>query len=195
MKNLIIIRNKIISPDVIEKFFCCDLSICKGICCIEGVSGAPLNKAEAEILEEIYPVIKDKLPAKAVEVIEKEGTSTIDIDGDVVTPTICGKECVYVVFDENNIAYCLLQKEFAEQNIDFEKPISCHLYPIRTSKRNGFEKIIYEKWDYCSFAEKIGKKKNIRVFEFLEKPLIKKYGQDFYNELKIIANEYLESNK
>lgn len=185
------IGNAIVSLDVIEKKFICDFVKCKGACCIEGDSGAPLDDDEKAILEEIYPDIKEYLNEQGIAEIEKQGTSVIDSDGDLVTPIINDKECVYTVF-ENGLALCGIEKAFLDGKINYRKPISCSLYPIRIQKYEEFDAVNYNKWNICAPARELGFKMGIPVYKFLKDPLIRKYGEDWYNELEYAAENLEE---
>jgi hypothetical protein len=186
------IGNTIISLDIIECKFLCDLSKCKGACCIHGDSGAPLEEEEVAVLNEIYPLIKHLLSGASINTIEKFGTSVIDCDGDIVTPLNDGKECAFTVF-ENGIAKCAIELAYQQKIISFLKPISCHLYPIRITKYNGYDALNYHQWEICQPAIESGMKNNVSIHEFLQGPLTRKYGKDWVNELKIAA-EILPGN-
>ncbi len=183
------IENQIISLDLIEKHFFCDLKKCRGICCLEGESGAPLEENEIKILEKIFPKIKNYLTEESKEIIEKKGIWVIDEDGDKVTPLINKLECVYTIF-ENGIIKCAIEKAFLEGKTDFKKPISCYLYPLRITEYKNFDAVNYETWDICKHAIKLGKKKNIKVFQFLKEAIILKYGKNWYDELKLFNENY-----
>jgi len=185
------IGNAIVSLDVIEKKFICDFGKCKGACCVEGDSGAPLDEDEKAILDEIYPDIKEYLTEKGIEEIEKQGTSVIDADGDLVTPIINDKECVYTVF-ENGLALCGIEKAFLDGKISYRKPISCSLYPIRIQKYPEFDAVNYNKWNICAPARELGFKMGTPVYKFLKEPLIRKYGEDWYKELEYAAENLEE---
>ncbi len=177
------IDDKLISLDVFEKQFICDVPKCLGICCVEGESGAPLEDAETEILEKIYPLVKPLLSAQSITEIEKQGKWVIDMDEDKVTPIINGKECVYAVFEEDGVCSCAIEKIYAQGLIDFKKPISCHLYPIRVEKMSKYEALNYHNWPICNPARVLGKSKGVPVYQFLKEPIIRKYGQVFYDEM------------
>ena len=176
---------------MIEKKFICDFGKCKGACCVEGDSGAPLDEDEKAILDEIYPDIKEYLTEKGIEEIEKQGTSVIDADGDLVTPIINDKECVYTVF-ENGLALCGIEKAFLDGKISYRKPISCSLYPIRIQKYPEFDAVNYNKWNICAPARELGFKMGTPVYKFLKEPLIRKYGEDWYKELEYAAENLEE---
>ena len=176
------INNTIISLDVLEKNFVCDLKKCKGACCVHGDSGAPLEEGEKEKLEEIYHKVEPYLRKESVKAFQEQGVSVIDSDGDQVTPLINGEECAFTIF-ENDIAKCSIEKAFFDKKVDFRKPISCQLYPIRTKMLTDLEALNYHRWHICDVALEKGKKENVKVYEFLKEPLIRKYGKAWYKEL------------
>lgn len=183
------INDTIISLDVLEEMFCCDLCRCKGICCVEGESGAPVEKEELAKLEEVLPVVWDNLSPLAQEVINKQGVVYIDEDGEYVTSIVNGKDCVFTCYDSDKICKCSIEKAFREGKTDFYKPISCHLYPVRIAKYNHFRAVNYHRWSVCKPAIVLGKSKQLRVYEFLREPLIRKFGEDWYKQLEIAAKE------
>lgn len=186
------IEKTIISLDLLEKKFSCDLSKCKGICCIHGDSGAPLNEDEVTILKEIFELVKPFLQSEGIASILKQGTSVIDSDGDMVTPLIDGKECAYTIF-ENGIAFCGIEKAFYAGIVTYKKPISCHLYPVRITEYPDFSAVNYHHWDICKHAVKKGNNENTKVFSFLKEPLIRKFGKEWYEQLEI-ADKTLKNN-
>lgn len=187
---MIQIDDKLISEDLFSEKFVCDLTKCKGICCVEGDAGAPLDEDETKILEEIYPKIKPYLRPEGIKAIEEQHTHTVDIDGDLVTPLVNNAECAYVIFDENGYTKCGIEKAYEEGVIDYQKPISCHLYPIRIKSYSDFDAINYHEWNVCSDACALGKELNVKVYKFLKKPLIRKYGEEFYTILSEAAEEW-----
>jgi len=190
---MIQIGNVIVSFEVIEKRFVCDLKKCKGACCVLGDSGAPLAQDEIEILERNIANIKPYLSKEGYSAIEKQGSWTIDADGDRVTPLIDGKECAYS-FVEDGISRCGIEKAFLDKAIKFRKPISCYLYPIRLSKFNDFEAVNYQEWEICNPAVALGKNLNTATYVFLKEPLIKKYGKKWFKLLSIAAKEFTRSS-
>lgn len=188
---MIAIDNTLVSEDLLEKKFVCDLNACKGACCVEGDSGAPLEKEEAKILDEIYEKIKPYLRPQGIEAIEEQGKYIIDVDGDLVTPLVKGKECAYVYFDEQNTACCAIEKAFKEGKIKFQKPISCHLYPVRISHYKNYDAVNYHAWNICKPACSCGSKLNIPVYKFVKTALIRKYGQDWYKQLEFAAKNII----
>lgn len=189
---MIQIDDKIVSTDIFSKRFVCNLAVCKGGCCVEGESGAPLEDEETKIIEDIYPIIKPYLTDKAIEEIEKQGKWIIDSDGDKVTPIINGKECVYTYYDEDDICKCAIDKAHQEGKIDFKKPISCHLYPIRIAQYPDFEALNYHTWPICAPARELGGQLGVPVYKFLKEPIIRKYGQAFYDEMEDVEKTLVD---
>lgn len=188
------IGDVILSLDIIEKKFLCDIGKCKGSCCEEGDSGAPLEADEEGILQEIYPRVKPYLRAEGISSIEEQGVAVFDIDGDLVTPLREGKECAFTIY-ENGIAQCGIEKAYEAGIIDYKKPISCELYPIRAKKYSSFEGLNYDRWDLCKAAQILGEKKGLPIYKFLKNPLIRKYGKTWYEELETTAEVYLNNQK
>ncbi|MHA3047519.1 DUF3109 family protein [Riemerella anatipestifer] len=187
---MIQIEDKLISEDLFSEEFVCNLSKCKGACCIEGDAGAPLEQSEVKILEDIYPKIKSYLRSEGIKAIEEQGTSVEDFEGDLVTPLIDNRDCAYVIFDEKGITKCGIEKAYEEGAIDWQKPISCHLYPIRITEYSTFTAFNYHEWKICSNACSLGKELKVPVYKFLKTPLIRKYGEGFYQTLTEAAEEY-----
>jgi len=180
---MIELDNVILSDDVKEQFFVCDLEKCKGACCVEGDLGAPLMEEELEILREAYPAIAPYLTEKGRREIERQGTHVLDPDGEFSTPTIGGRECAYAVYDERGILKCGIEQAHRDGKTSFKKPISCHLYPIRITKYATYDALNYDRWHICSPACSLGKELSVPVYKFLKDPLIRKYGQDWYDRL------------
>jgi hypothetical protein len=188
---MIQIDNILISEDILTEQFVCNLDKCKGECCVAGDIGAPINKNETEILEKIYPIVKQYLTKEGIEAIEQQGTWVTDVEDDFATPMIGnGGACAYTIF-EKGVAKCGIEKAYLENKIEWKKPISCHLYPIRISKNKFHEKLNYHRWDVCSDACINGKKLKVPVYKFLKDAIIRKYNEEFYNQLEATA-EYLK---
>ena len=187
---MIQIDDKLISEDLFSEEFVCNLAKCKGICCVEGDAGAPLDEDETHILDEIYPKIKPYLRPEGIQAIEEQGTYMLDFEGDLVTPLVNNAECAYVIFDEKGYTKCAIEKAYEDGVIDWQKPISCHLYPIRITEYSNFSAINYHEWDICSDACTLGKELGVKVYQFLKKPLIRKYGEEFYQTLSEAAEEW-----
>lgn len=174
----------LVSEELIKEEFVCNLNACKGACCIEGDSGAPLLQEELETLARIYPAVKPYMTQKGIETIETEGTHVIDDDGDLTTPCVDkNKECAYVTW-ENGITKCAIEKAYEDGKIDWQKPISCHLYPIRITQYPEFDVLNYDRWHICHAACSFGKKLNVPVYSFLKTPLIRKYGEEWFKTLE-----------
>jgi len=187
--GMIQIDDKIVSLEVIQEAFVCDLNACKGACCVEGDSGAPLLDEEVELIKESFEVVAPYLPEAGRAAIEAQGTSVIDDDGDVVTPLRDGKECAYTVFDEKGTAMCGIELAWKDGKTPFRKPVSCHLYPIRTKRYKDFEAVNYERGGICSAACTLGAELKVPVYRFAKDALIRKYGLAWYNALDEVANE------
>ncbi|MEC5394009.1 DUF3109 family protein [Bergeyella sp. RCAD1439] len=191
---MIQIDDKLISEDVFEREFVCNLSKCKGACCVEGDVGAPLDKDEAVLLEQIYDKVKPFLRPEGVEALERQGAWTTDpMDGDYVTPMVEGRECAYVIFDEKGITKCGIEKAYEAGAVDWKKPISCHLYPIRVTDYSTFSALNYHEWPICSDACELGEALKVPVYKFLKEPLVRKYGEGFYRTLCEAAEEWEKS--
>jgi len=183
------IGKTIVSEAIIESDFVCNLTACKGACCVQGYAGAPLEDDEINILHEIYPKIKPFLRTEGIQTIETQGTAIKGEDEDWETPLINDAECAYVSFDKNNIARCGIEEAYNKGVIDWKKPISCHLYPVRVQKYSSFEAVNYHEWDICSDACTLGKKLKVPVYSFVKDALIRKFGKDWYEELENAATE------
>ncbi|MDD4379712.1 MAG: DUF3109 family protein [Dysgonamonadaceae bacterium] len=191
---MIQIKDTLISEDVFETCFVCDLGKCKGMCCVEGDAGAPLTHEEYEAIKDVLPKIWDDLSLKARELIEKQGIAYIDDDGELVTSIIKGRECVFTYFDADGVCRCAIDNAFREGRISVQKPISCHLYPIRLHKYDEFTALNYDRWSVCRPALRLGKKTGIKLYQFLKEPLICKFGEEWYQEVCQIA-ELLSKTK
>lgn len=188
---MIEINDKLISEDIFSEQFVCNLSRCKGVCCVAGDVGAPLDKEETKILDDIFESVKPFLRKEGIKAIEEQGTWTLDpMDNDYVTPMVNDEECAYVIFDEKGITKCGIEKAYENGAVDWPKPISCHLYPIRVKEYSGFTAINYHEWEVCKPACELGKELKVPVYKFLKNPLIRKYGEDFYNILCEAAEEW-----
>lgn len=184
------IGDAIVASDIIEENFLCDLSACMGECCVEGDAGAPLEEEEVKIIEDLLSEVWDDLSPAAQAVIKEHGVAYRDYDGDMVTSIVHGKDCVFTYYDEKGICKCAIEKAYREGRTNFYKPISCHLYPIRLQKYKDFTAVNYHRWSICKAAVLLGKKEGLKVYEFLKEPLIRRFGEDWYNELVLVAEEY-----
>ncbi|MCT4623747.1 MAG: DUF3109 family protein, partial [Schleiferiaceae bacterium] len=185
---MIDIDNKLVSEDLLEKDFLCNLKKCKGACCVEGDVGAPLDESENQILDDIYPEVKPYMRKEGIEAVEKQGTHVFE-HGEWVTPLVNNKECAFVVFD-GHVAKCAIEQAYEDGKVDWKKPISCHLYPVRITKYSSFEAVNYEKWEICSDACDLGKEVGLPIYKFLKEPLTRNYGEDWYKQLEDIAAQW-----
>lgn len=180
---MIQIQHTLLSDDIFEEQFICDLCKCKGECCVEGESGAPVTREEFQEIEGILAEIWDDLSPKAQEVINKQGIAYTDYDGELVTSLVNGKECVFTYFDADGICKCAIDNAYREGRISVRKPVSCHLYPIRLTEYSGFTAVNYHRWSICEPAVKLGRKEGVPLYLFLREPLIRKFGEEWYNEV------------
>ncbi|WP_417854274.1 DUF3109 family protein [Xanthomarina gelatinilytica] len=180
----------IVSEDIIEKDFVCNLSACKGACCIDGDAGAPLDENETDILKTIYPKIKRFLRQEGIDAIEKQGTFITTEFGEFETPLINDADCAYVIFDSKGTALCAIEEAYNQGVIDWKKPVSCHLYPIRVKDYSEFSAVNYDKWDICDDACTLGKELQVPIYKFVKEALIRKFGEDWYAELENVAKGY-----
>ncbi len=186
--NLLQIDDTLISSDLLQKKFCCDLQHCKGICCVKGDAGAPMTAEEVALLPQLIEAIKPYLRPEGVAAIEEQGTHVIDEEGETVTPLVQGAECAYVIF-EGGIVYCGIEKAYNAGVISFQKPLSCHLYPVRIRKYKEFTAVNYDRWDICKGALSKGQEVNVKVFEFVKDALIRRFGTEWYEQLTLAARE------
>lgn len=185
---MIEVGNVLVHKDVISNDFVCNLNKCKGVCCVEGDAGAPLLERELDILREIYPKVKPYMTEKGIAAVEAQGTHVVDMDDDLATPCVDGnKECAYVMW-ENGVTKCAIEKAYEQGDINYQKPISCHLYPIRTTHYPDFDILHYDRWHICSDACTLGKELAVPVYQFLRGPLIREYGEEWYQELENIID-------
>jgi hypothetical protein len=187
---MIAIDNVLLSDEIIEERFVCDLDKCKGGCCVDGDCGAPLTEEETKIIARIYPEIKSYLVPEFVAEIERQGTHTVDDEYGFVTPTVNGGICVYGYTDEAGIVKCGIEKAWKEGKVDFRKPVSCHLFPIRVISHPGYEAVNYEpRKPMCKPACKLGKQLKVPVYVFLKEAIVRKYGEEFYEALDAVAEK------
>jgi hypothetical protein len=180
---MIIVDRAILSDDIAENFFVCNLEKCKGACCVEGDLGAPLEDDELETMEEIYDEVKPYMREEGIAAVEAQGKYVLDEDGDYSTTTVNGKECAYAVYDERGILKCAIEQAYNAGKIGFKKPISCHLYPIRITKYDKYDAVNYDRWSICSPACALGTQLNVPLYIFLKDALLRKYGQQWYDNL------------
>lgn len=195
---MIIVQDKLVSEDIVKEYFICNLDKCKGACCWEGDTGAPLETDELMILDRIYADVRPFLSEEGKKVLDTEGGYVRDDrDGSFGTTLINGGPCAFMTTDVNNVAHCGIEQAWRAGATDFRKPISCHLYPIRVSTNEiaGFEALNYDRWDICSAACTLGEKHKIPVYQFVKEAIIRKYGEEFYEELEASADYIKSKNK
>ena len=180
----------IVSEDIIEKQFVCDLKACNGKCCVEGEAGAPLDEDELQKLMDVYPKIKPLLRPEGIAAIEDQGLF-LTVEGEFETTLVDGKECAYVPFDKNNVAKCGIELAYEKGIVDWRKPMSCHLYPVRVMQYSEFSAVNYHHWPICNDACDLGKQLKVPVYKFVKDALIRKFGEDWYAELEKVAQNYI----
>ena len=187
---MILIDDILVSDDVIDTQFVCNIKKCKGICCVEGDSGAPVELSETKILKKIYPQLKKYLLPEGIKAIEEQGTFVDEPDDEYTayaTPLIDGGACAYINYELDGTASCGIEKAWKDGATDFRKPISCHLYPIRIKQMETVTAVNYDVWDICGDACSLGKKLKVPVYVFLKEALIRKFGEEFYETLDTVA--------
>jgi len=179
----------IVSEDIIEKEFVCNLGACKGECCVAGEAGAPVTEIEVINLKDIYPKVKPFLRPEGIKAIEAQGTHVVSVLGELETPLVNGKECAYVNFTQNGISSCGIEDAFNAGEVDFRKPISCHLYPIRVQDYSEFAAVNYHKWPICNDACTLGATLKVPVYKFVKEALIRKFDENWYTELEKVVEQ------
>lgn len=191
---IIEIDNKLVSAEILEKRFVCDLTACKGACCVKGDAGAPLKLPEISMLESILEDVKPYMTREGIEAVEKSGVFYMDSDNDAVTTLMEGGACAFTTFDKDGTAKCGIEKAFHAKKVKWKKPLSCELFPIRVKEYTKFTAINYEEIAICKPACECGEKLNVPVYRFLKTPIIRGFGERFYNEL-IAAEKALINTK
>lgn len=184
---MIIVNGVLVSDELVENHFCCDIAECQGACCVEGDTGAPLDPLEVGDLDEHYDLFKKYMTQEGIEKIEKDGFFDYDMDGHFVTPLLKDEACAYIYYEEE-IAKCAIEKAYEKGEIPFKKPISCHLYPIRIKELPDYDALNYHRWIVCEQACENGDKLKLPVYRFLKEPLIRKYGEGWYEDLEKAVN-------
>lgn len=188
---MLLLGDHVLSEEIFDEQFICDIKACKGACCVQGDSGAPLDDNELDLLDENLEAVLPYLPENGQEALRKHGSFVVDVDGDYTTPLVADKkECAYTVFEKNGTAKCGIELAWKEGKSTFQKPSSCHLYPIRLAKLNDGYALNYHKWQICKAACALGKKEQVSVFEFLKEPLTKKFGKEFIDEMEEASVAY-----
>lgn len=177
----------LVSDEVFEKKFVCNIEKCKGACCVEGDLGAPLEEKELDILDDIYEEVKPYLDDIGIKAIEEQGKYVMDFQDEYSTPVIDGKECAYAIYDDGGTLHCAIEQAYNDGKIKYKKPISCHLYPIRILNLSIGDALNYDEWSICSDACDFGEHLGVKVYQFLKDPLIRKYGKEWYQQLEVAA--------
>lgn len=189
------IQDTVVSLEVIEKTFCCDLAVCKGRCCIEGDAGAPVSPEEERQIATLLPVLLPDMRKEARKVVGERGISYDDPTGERVLEIVDGKDCIFSRTDRQGWCYCLIEKAWSEGKSPLRKPVSCALYPVRLAQYPSFTAVEYHHWDICHCARQLGKKKHLPVYQFLREPLIARFGKEWYDELCLVAEEWQKQKK
>lgn len=183
----------LVSEEIIENNFVCNLSACKGACCVDGDAGAPLEEEETEILVDIYSKVKPFLRPEGIRAIEEQGAFIKGEDGEWETPLVNKSECAYVIFSEGGIAKCGLEEAYEKGATKWKKPVSCHLYPIRVKEYSQLTAVNYHKWQLCDPACQLGESLQVPIYKFVKEGLIRKFGEKWYNELEVAAKDHRSS--
>ncbi|MBO4870632.1 MAG: DUF3109 family protein [Muribaculaceae bacterium] len=186
------IQNTLVSLDLVERFFCCDLDTCLGACCIEGDAGAPITQAEREQLEAILPEVWNDLLPRAQQEIRENGVAYTDPEGELVTSIIDGKNCVFTCYEPGGLCSCAIERAYRAGRVTMRKPISCYLYPVRVKQYDGYSAVNYNRWKICKCAEVLGRKQGLRAYQFLKEPLIERFGKEWYDELVANCELYIK---
>lgn len=186
------IKNTLVSEDLLDNDFVCNISQCKGACCVEGEAGAPLEEKELQILEDNFDAITPYLNESGKTAIRDQGKFVRGIGNDEwETPLVNGKECAYAVFSNEGIAQCGIENAYRDNKINWKKPISCHLYPIRVQEYSEFTGVNYHHWKICDTACSLGRQLKVPVYQFVKEALIRKFGKEWYKELEKVAKKKL----
>lgn len=185
---MFVIQDTLVSLDVVEKEFCCNLDVCRGCCCVEGDAGAPVMDEELCVIEQLMPQLLPQMTPEARDVVAKQGLAYRDPSGEQVLSIVNDKDCIFARTDHRGWTYCLIEK--LAEKCQFKKPLSCHLYPIRLTKVGDMTGVEYHRWDICHCGRVLGKKLHLPLYQFLREPLIRAFGQEWYDELCLTATEW-----
>ncbi|MFC4095961.1 DUF3109 family protein [Euzebyella saccharophila] len=181
----------IVSEEIIENDFVCNLTACKGACCVDGNAGAPLDDEETRILDNIFEKVKPFLRKEGVQAIEEQGTFIKGEDGEWETPLVNDSECAYVTFSENGTALCGIEEAYNKGAVEWKKPVSCHMYPVRVREYTQLTAVNYHKWSICDPACSLGEELKVPIYKFVKEALIRKFGEAWYQELETVADQHL----
>lgn len=188
---MFVVGRTLVSRDVLERKFVCDLAACKGACCVQGDAGAPLLPTEVATMREVLPAVLPYMDGEGRAEVDRTGVFTVDAEGDQVTPLIDGGRCAFSVFDAEGVAKCAFEQAYYDGKTTFKKPVSCHLYPIRVKQLTEYQAVNYDKWDICKPACACGDRLKVPVYKFVREALVRRFGQEWYNELELIDNELI----
>lgn len=188
------IADTLVSLDLFSQQFCCDLSVCKGCCCEEGDAGAPVEEEEIAQLEAALDTIWDELTPRAQKVIKHQGVVYADPSGELVTSIVDNRDCVFANHDKDGCCYCVLDRAYRSGHITFQKPISCHLYPVRLKKVGDTIGVNYDRWDICRCGKDLGCKLSLPLYQFLKEPLVRRFGQEWWDECNVAYHQLKETN-
>lgn len=189
------LKDTLVSEELLENEFSCNLSACKGACCVAGEAGAPVDRDEIPKLESIQEDIRPFLRTEGIEAIEAQGVAVKNDFDEYETPLVNGAECAYATFTDNGTALCGIETAYREDKIDWKKPLSCELYPVRAQKLGKMTALNYHEWDICDPACELGKQLDQPIYKFVKDALIKKYGEEYYAELEEVAEDYKASSQ
>ena len=187
---MFVIQDTLVSLDVLEKEFSCDLAACCGKCCVEGDAGAPVSGEELQEIERIIPIVEPLMSRKARKILKEQGLSYLDPSGERVLSIVDGAECIFMQRDSRRWCYCLLEQVYEQGKTTWRKPLSCALYPVRLTRVGGKVGVEYHRWDICYPARLLGKKNHMPLYRFLKEPLIRRFGKEWYDELELTAKEW-----
>lgn len=189
MPPIIQVGDVLMSPDIFTECFCCDLDACHGACCVEGDAGAPVTTGEIAAIEDSLDAVWGNLAAGAQAVIDRQGVATTDPEGELVTSIVGGRDCVFTLH-EDGCCLCALERACREGRTRFMKPMSCALYPLREKAfAGGLTGLNYNRWDICRPAVEKGRRLGLPLYRFLEGPLTRRFGTQWYAELLSVAGE------
>lgn len=192
---MILLENTLISEDILENEFVCNISKCKGACCEIGDAGAPLTREEVALIEQALPVVKPLMTEAGLQVLDERGFVERDTDGELVTTTVGGRECLFAKKESNGTWTCTIEEAHLAGKTEFRKPISCHLYPIREIRTGTITGLNYDRWDICSDACSLGQELQVPVYKFTREALIRRFGEDWYQELENLAEDYFAAQE
>lgn len=192
---MFVVGRTLVSRDVLERKFVCDLAACKGACCVQGDAGAPLLPTEVATMHDALAAVLPYMDGEGKTEVARTGVFTVDAEGDQVTPLIDGGRCAFSVFDTEGVAKCAFEQAFNDGKTTFKKPVSCHLYPIRVKQLTEYQAVNYDKWDICQPACACGDRLKVPVYKFVREALVRRFGPGWFAELELIDAELNASAK